>query len=167
MPDNASPWSREATWPPQPACLSETRRFVRWALLGHHLGALVDVVVITADELATNAVLHAGTPFSVRLERVEDHVVLRVADGSRLLPAVSPSETWLESGRGLHLVGELASSWGVDTDGRLGKSVWATFAIGHPHESEEESAAAYATEEPPPPGSRAGWGESAGLAPTL
>jgi anti-sigma regulatory factor (Ser/Thr protein kinase) len=74
------------------------------------------------SELATNAVLHARTPFTVTIERAP---VLRVEvhDGDPRPPHTRDYGPEAASGRGLHLVEALALSSGtVTVDG--GKAVW-------------------------------------------
>ena len=104
--------------------LPGARAFVRGTLggWGHHVVATEAAVVVT--ELATNAVLHARTPFHVSVSQGDGRVRIAVHDGSDALPerrAYGPDWT---SGRGLHLVQSLSVSWGVDQHAGL-KSVWA------------------------------------------
>ena len=76
-------------------------------------------------ELATNAVVHARSPFLV-VVRVEHAAVrLTVQDNSRAQPRVRRNgHRAVSGGRGLHVVGALTRQWGVEaTDD--GKAVWA------------------------------------------
>lgn len=100
------------------------------------------VVAVTA-ELAANAVTHgrvAGRDFQLRLTVVSgllrpETLRVEVADahGGRRpdpsAPATVPGPD-AESGRGLLLVTELASRWGVTDRLYCGKTVWAEFDLG-------------------------------------
>ena len=89
-----------------------------------------ETAVLLASELAENAVLHAGTEFDVGLELDADALTVSVTDRGS-----GPLETHLAEprrrygraashGRGLELVGRLASAWGTrhDADGR--HTIW-------------------------------------------
>jgi len=83
-------------------------------------------IVIVVGELVANAVLHSGVAQELRLRRTPHRVVLEVVDRSARVPRPRPSDPEAESGRGLHLVAQLADRWGVrPLDG--GKSVWCEF----------------------------------------
>jgi hypothetical protein len=83
---------------------------------------------LVVTELATNAVLHAGSPFSVSLVlsadviriSVDDHVPLGQPGGPHWLPAVP--------GHGLGVIAAMADRWGVETQAS-GKSVWADLPL--------------------------------------
>lgn len=78
--------------------------------------------ILVLSELATNAVLHAGAHFGVRLIYDRRSVRIEVQDSSTVLPAMSDGSTM--SGRGLRIVAALSVSWGYElTDN--GKVVWA------------------------------------------
>jgi hypothetical protein len=51
---------------------------------------LVDDVQLVVSELATNAILHARTPFTVTLDGFDDLVFLTVMDGSVMDGSGSP-----------------------------------------------------------------------------
>jgi two-component sensor histidine kinase len=74
------------------------------------------------NELATNAVVHAGTDFLVEVCLTSASVELGISDGSRYLPVLAGAREGLGSS-GLGVVDALASAWGtIETD--TGKSVW-------------------------------------------
>ena len=114
----------EVTLPGTTSSVPAARRFAESIVTawGHpDLGWSAALVV---SELAANAALHAGTPFTITVDSGEDRTVrVEVSDGSRRLPqqrAYGPQAT---TGRGLRLVEDIAASWGViDRDG--GKTVW-------------------------------------------
>ena len=83
----------------------------------------MDTVALLVTELATNAVLHAGTAFRVVIDQSDSHIVVRVKDGSARVPAVRHYPTDAMTGRGLALVAQLADAWGVQPSA-TGKEVW-------------------------------------------
>jgi anti-sigma regulatory factor (Ser/Thr protein kinase) len=83
------------------------------------------VLETVVGELAANAYLHAGTPFSVALVYTERDVSIEVSDGSAVLPVLpEPDKGSEESGRGLVLVDNVAAAWGFRPTSN-GKIVWA------------------------------------------
>jgi anti-sigma regulatory factor (Ser/Thr protein kinase) len=101
------------------------RHFVADALgTWGHGGTLLDDARLLVTELATNAVVHARSPFSVMARSEGDLVRLSVRDASSHTPTLRAGGPTATSGRGLRLVAALSSSWGVDTSAD-GKTVWA------------------------------------------
>jgi hypothetical protein len=76
-----------------------------------------------ASELATNAVVHARHPFIVRLD-VGETLRIEVTDGSPRAPIVRSPPPDAENGRGLLIVSQLSTRWGVDWIADC-KVVWA------------------------------------------
>ncbi|MFE3722485.1 ATP-binding protein [Streptomyces cyaneofuscatus] len=90
---------------------------------------MIDDIELCASELATNALLHGvppGREFAVRLDLADDLVRLEIRDSGDCQPLVQHPEEDSCSGRGLFLVGELASEFGVDHH-VVGKAVWVAF----------------------------------------
>ena len=85
-------------------------------------------VQLVVSELATNAVLHAGGEFTVRLTCGGDVVRIAVADSASEHPAPVEPDGSTAGGRGLRIVELLADRWGVEDRG-AGKSVWAEFQL--------------------------------------
>ncbi|MFH8480384.1 ATP-binding protein [Streptomyces sp. NPDC018055] len=115
-------------FPRRRTSVGASREFVVRVLREWQLTDLIDDIELCASELATNALLHGVAPgreFSVRLDLTDDLVRLEVRDGGDGQPLVQPPEEDSCSGRGLFLVGELASEFGVDH--LVGKTVWAAF----------------------------------------
>jgi hypothetical protein len=84
-------------------------RYWRLALPGD---GVIYAAELLADELVTNAVVHARAPLRLRLELRGDLLHLAVRDGSpRLLRPVA-DDLELQAGRGLRLVERLATAWG-------------------------------------------------------
>ena len=122
-------WSHDIHLDDQPLSASQARAFVRQQLVGHGLAYLTDEVELVVSELATNAMRHARTAFTVSLRGYEQTLLLEVVDGSRALPARVALVNALDThGRGLAIVDHLCRDWGMDAlpDG---KSVWAEFLL--------------------------------------
>jgi anti-anti-sigma factor len=87
---------------------------------------LIDRAELVVSELVTNAVLHTKGPLRLRLEWREERLAVAVYDGSpRLLRlAGDPGDLETEGGRGLLIVVQLASRWGVRHPGEGGKVIW-------------------------------------------
>ena len=112
---------------PDPPSVSQARRFLRAALaevVGTSGGGeFAEALVMAANELATNAVLHARTEFTVRV--VVDAAVVRVevADGNSRLPQPCLAPADATSGRGLAIIDGSGLDWGIDRHAG-GKTVW-------------------------------------------
>lgn len=121
--------SASESFPPTPESVAGARRFTRRTLASWGAEQLDDDVRAVASELATNAVLHARTPFTVTLTLAGDRLRLTLADGSARRPRVRRFDNAESTtGRGLKILTELAETWGVDDDGR-GKAVWGEFML--------------------------------------
>jgi anti-anti-sigma regulatory factor/anti-sigma regulatory factor (Ser/Thr protein kinase) len=91
---------------------------------------VTDRAVLMANELVTNAIVHARTELRLRIELRGDLLHLAVRDGSpRLLRLVTTPEPEAEGGRGLWLVEQLARAWGVNCHPDGGKVVWCTLRV--------------------------------------
>jgi len=123
----AANWSHETVFPAEPTSVGLARDFVCRHLATHNLLHLMEDVCLVASELATNAVTHARTPFSVSLSRANASVLLVVRDESRAAPVRTVPDVMDASGRGLVLVELLSQEWGTSTDRHGSKSVWASF----------------------------------------
>ena len=122
-----SSWTHATQFEPVRASASAARAFVRLHLRDHGLDALVDDVGLVVSELATNAVKHAGTPFTVRLRGDGHCLLLTVHDRSRDVAFERPPGSTSTGGRGLAIVDRLSHDWGVDHADEVEKSVWASF----------------------------------------
>ena len=77
---------------------------------------------LLASEVATNAVLHAETPFTVTVI-VGEVVRVEVTDANPAPPVQRRHEPLAVTGRGLEIVDRAADRWGCRIDG-VGKTVW-------------------------------------------
>ena len=125
--DRVTLWWHKTELPGDLASAALAREFVRVHLVEHGFPGLVEDLRLVASELATNAILHAQTTFTVALLGDHESVLLTVRDGSALAPVRLLAPVIDTGGRGLAIVAELSHSWGTtpNTDG--GKSVWAWF----------------------------------------
>ena len=89
-----------------------------------HSTRLLDDAALVVSELATNAVIHGRSPFSVEIRAQGDAVRLSIRDNSLKMPSLREAAGLTTSGRGLRIVEMLSSKWGVDTVAD-GKTVWA------------------------------------------
>jgi len=112
---------------PVPTAPREARSFVRTNAAVLDGDRLHDMLVLTS-ELATNAVLHARTPFEVSVTVTDDVVLVCVGDRTNGQPASPVQSDGRENGRGMVLVRSLADEWGVaPASGQVGKAVWFLF----------------------------------------
>jgi anti-anti-sigma factor len=106
------------------------RRFVRETLQSWRLtppdGELSDQAQLLADELVTNAVIHAQTDMRLGLELGGELLHIAVRDLDRRLPRLLPDDPQAQGGRGLRLVEWLAAAWGAQPHPDGGKVVWCT-----------------------------------------
>jgi serine/threonine-protein kinase RsbW len=110
---------------PSPDCVREVRPFVKHTLeeAGIDQDATFECQLV-ADELAANAVRHAGSIFSVAIELTDATVRIAVRDESNALPEQHDTTPDASNGRGLVIVSGTAYGWGSVPLGR-GKEIWA------------------------------------------
>lgn len=122
-------WSHATRLDASPTSASQARAFVCHHLVDHRLLHLVDPMRLVASELATNALVHAQTAFTVTLSETNETVLLTVRDDSMSVPVQGDRDIREPGGMGLKIVGLLSHDWGVSMkDGS--KAVWASFAKG-------------------------------------
>jgi anti-sigma regulatory factor (Ser/Thr protein kinase) len=121
--------SAQQTFVPSPDSVRGCRRFVAGALSSWGLEDVEDDARSVVSELATNAVLHARTEFTLSLSTDGELLRVVVTDDSPYRPrSRSHSDPEATTGRGLMLVGLLSSDWGVEPHGH-GKSVWCELLV--------------------------------------
>jgi hypothetical protein len=124
----------------EPSSVRAARRFVIDKLQEWDCDDLVDSAALVTSELATNAVLHTGQPYSVAIEQRDGGVRVEVADRVLAMPphpAVVPpiGSDAGDAGdgepvdlshlfSGLGLVDAVATRWGSQPNPEGGKVVW-------------------------------------------
>lgn len=102
------------------------------ALVAAGVTSVLDEARLLVSELATNAVVHAATDFSVSVHISAGRVYVEVRDGDavdltidqKLPPPPRPgADLATIGGHGLRIVGRLAGSWGSRVEDH-GKVVW-------------------------------------------
>jgi anti-sigma regulatory factor (Ser/Thr protein kinase) len=109
--------------PPEPASATCARQVTREHLSASCPQDSIDVAALLVTELVTNAVLHARTAIVLVVDVGPGQVFLRVRDGSDAIPAPRRYGVEAATGRGLALVEQLATAWGVIQNDK-GKEVW-------------------------------------------
>jgi len=102
--------------------VTEARRFVLDALANWDLESVADTAALLTSEVVTNAVLHARTPLGLVVLREKEGIAVEVTDGSRATPQEREATPETTNGRGLALLAQLATTWGVEVH-RTGKTV--------------------------------------------
>lgn len=99
------------------------RSFLRTILLAWDAGDLLEDAQLLTSELVNNAVVHASSAVRLRLRLTGRCLRVDVTDNGT--GVVHRQHTRLDdtSGRGLHLVQALSTSWGTAAE-RDGKVVW-------------------------------------------
>ncbi len=122
------PVGQPLTLDPQAQGVAAARRYVRERLAQCEATSVEASAELGISELATNAVLHGRTPFTITVLRTSHGGVrIEVSDQSPLPPQIRRLSTFASTGRGLRLVASVSSDWGVvavPPDGRAGKTVW-------------------------------------------
>jgi anti-sigma regulatory factor (Ser/Thr protein kinase) len=120
-------WAQETALAGEDASVARARGFVRGLLSEHDLAFLERDMLVVVSELATNAVQHARTAFTVHLSGDESSLLLAVRDDSPSEPFQLPPSGTRARGRGLALVDHLAHDWGVEHAHGNSKWIWARF----------------------------------------
>jgi GAF domain-containing protein/anti-sigma regulatory factor (Ser/Thr protein kinase) len=116
-------WDLPASADQVPRC----RRLVRDTLADWGLGHLIETTTLLVSELVTNALLHSGGNFQLRLHKGKI-LLCEVCDDERLPPRLHTEgpdrlDLLAEDGRGMVLVSELSRRWGFRPTA-AGKVVW-------------------------------------------
>jgi anti-sigma regulatory factor (Ser/Thr protein kinase) len=96
--------------------------------------AAIDDAALVVSELVTNAVNAGCSAATVALELHRDYLRLSVADNNQARPHLRSPTPRDAHGRGLRIVEQLTTSWGVDpieadADGAPRKQVWAVLKL--------------------------------------
>lgn len=118
----------EVTLPGDASSVPTARRFVDSLLSSWGHSELGWSAALCVSELASNCALHARTSFTVRVHLAADSSLrIEVSDGSLRAPALRAYGNESTTGRGLRILDEVSSSWGVDLTS-AGKTVWVALA---------------------------------------
>lgn len=109
---------------PVPEAVAAVRHFVTRILERWQEGGLASDAALVASELATNAVLHADSPFRVSVDRSIGVVCIAIQDVHLGRAEQQQSVAGAVSGRGMAIVEAVARRWGCDALPG-GKVVWA------------------------------------------
>ncbi len=109
---------------PHPTAPRAARDLVSRTLLEWRLSQQIPDACLVVSELVTNAMIHAGTDIDLTVAEHRRSVRIAVRDQSQDLP-VEQQVRSDENGRGLGIVAELSSAWGVLPHADGGKVVWA------------------------------------------
>jgi len=116
---------RSRSFPPEPTSAALARRFLAEVLQENGTDEWPGTLLLS--ELVANVIDHARTEFTVSVD-LSDAIRIEVSDGSAILPALQEASIEAERGRGLHLLDQMAGSWGVES-GPGGKTIW--FEVSH------------------------------------
>lgn len=117
--------------PPFPSSVGAARRFVRDVLMSRRVAEeVVDTVELLTSEIVTNAILHGRAGPKLIVEVDDGTVRVGVHDMSLDVPVRRRTRPDDVSGRGVLIVDELASAWGVEQERGGGKRVWFEVACG-------------------------------------
>jgi anti-sigma regulatory factor (Ser/Thr protein kinase) len=114
---------RSTHLPPIPESVPAARHFATDAVVDLGAAERRTETELLVSELATNAVLHAGTPMRVSVLCNGTSVRVEVRDDDPTLPEARNPDPLSPGGRGIMLVELLAERWGVNHNER-GKTVW-------------------------------------------
>ncbi len=107
----------------------DLRQWARSWLAEHPVaGVDPDDVALAMTELVSNSIRHGSGPVVVELVAARHLLRLNVGDCSEEMPRQPPAGSPPYGGRGLLLIGGLASTWGVRSRPEGGKTVWCEFA---------------------------------------
>ena len=122
-------WTHAAELSGVHSSVARARSFVTRRLADHGVAHLADDVRMVVSELATNALVHGHSGFTVVLSGEPASVRVEVLDASPMAPVLrTAGDGTALHGRGLAIVAALSRDWGVTDQTAHGKTVWAEFA---------------------------------------
>lgn len=127
-----------------PADVPVARQAVADVLRGER-DDVVETARLLVTEVVTNVVIHARTACTIEVRMTPGVARILVTDGSSALPQPRVHGAEASTGRGLRLLGTLASTWGISKPrGRRGKTVWFEVDLLSQPETDEALAEAFA-----------------------
>jgi anti-sigma regulatory factor (Ser/Thr protein kinase) len=120
----------QAAFPAELVSAARARRFTEETLASWSCDALVEPARLLVSELVVNAIIHAQSAASLRLEQEGSVLRVSVADGSTSVPKRRPYSPTATTGRGLMILDAVADDWGVEI-GPDGKVVWFELTLVH------------------------------------
>jgi len=118
---------RSGLLPAEPASVGRARRFIVDTLVAWKLEHLMADAALLVSEVATNAILHAGSVIEIAMHRAAAGVRVEVHDLSPVFPSARRYEDESMTGRGLRILDAAAAAWGTLL-APPGKTVW--FELG-------------------------------------
>jgi anti-sigma regulatory factor (Ser/Thr protein kinase) len=98
----------------------------------HNHEAIVSIATLMVSELATNSIIHATGPITMRAH-LNDHTLrVNIDDTHQQLPQAREPDS--NGGRGLHMIATLATQWGTAPIHGAGKTTWFTIRTGTQHQ---------------------------------
>jgi len=117
--------SAAQSFPCEPSAVAASRRWVADVLsMWRTPSSTIDDVVLLVSELATNAVEHARSRFTVSISESELRFRVSVEDRDPRRPSLRRSGVVDLRGHGLQLVDALSHAWGTESIEGDGKLVW-------------------------------------------
>ena len=110
---------------PHPTSVGAARRFVRDVLMSRRVAdGVVSTVELLTSEVVTNAILHARSGTQLAVQVNDGSVRVAVRDSSPEMPVRRLARPDDVGGRGVVIVEELATAWGVERERNGAKRVW-------------------------------------------
>jgi DNA-binding NarL/FixJ family response regulator len=119
----------ERRFPRQLDSISSARSATAEVLDSWGMESLLSDGLVVVSELATNALVHAGSSFELRLSRHPRSVRIAVLDHGPGTPEPLAPSTVRPHGRGLQIVDAMSSAWGVSGLKKGTKLVWAELSL--------------------------------------
>lgn len=124
------PLTASCEFPPSAFSVTQARHWASGVALSWSIeGGALSRVALSVTELAANAVVHARSPFRVRLELDGRRLRLEVEDASPEPPREMHAAPEATAGRGVALVAALSRRTGVERGETPGKRVWAELDV--------------------------------------
>ncbi|HLX49964.1 MAG TPA: SpoIIE family protein phosphatase [Streptosporangiaceae bacterium] len=118
------PDGHHASWtlPTEASSVRQARHLVSDQMEKWDLADAASTAELLVSELVTNAIAYATGEISLRLI-LDNALVCEVFDDAAAMPRLRNADDDAESGRGLHVVSQLAQRWGTRRT-QAGKAVW-------------------------------------------